>query len=298
MEWSDAQTYCREKYTDLATMDDMEDMNKVIAAVGSVRNVWIGLHDKDWNWKWSLTGDSFNEESQFSSWASEQPNYYDGRQCCVTKTDNKWDDKACDSTFPFVCYNGTNDPARTFVYVSEAKNWTDAQSYCREHYIDLASTRNKSENQQVQNVAPRYKDFWIGLFRNPWESWSDGSNSSFRYWQNKKPDNYGGNQHCVSSEINSVKHGMWEDKNCKTKMSFICYKIIEKKQFFIIKLRSVGTTTDMNDPAVTEGTLKQIEKKMKENRLTENIKIQWITRPNRNIFYKEETEDLVKRELC
>ncbi|KAL6491161.1 hypothetical protein MHYP_G00015060 [Metynnis hypsauchen] len=46
--WTDAQKHCREKFTDLATTENQEDMNAVKAVLnGTADNPWIGLRQKN-----------------------------------------------------------------------------------------------------------------------------------------------------------------------------------------------------------------------------------------------------------
>ncbi len=62
--------------------------------------------------------------------------------------------------------------------------------YCRENHTDLASVRNKSENNQTQTIINQNltspKQAWIGLHR--FWVWSDNSTASFTHWMSGEPD--------------------------------------------------------------------------------------------------------------
>uniref|UniRef100_A0A8C4GGP2 C-type lectin domain-containing protein n=1 Tax=Dicentrarchus labrax TaxID=13489 RepID=A0A8C4GGP2_DICLA len=109
----------------------------------------------------------------------------------------------------FLSKDGTN-----FVFVNESKTWTEAQSYCREHYTDLASVRNQTENEQITGG----RDLWIGLYRDSWK-WSDGSAHSFSNWNTDTNQPNGGLlEPCVTSYS-----GKWEEWPCSTRWFFVCY---------------------------------------------------------------------------
>uniref|UniRef100_A0A3B3HIU8 C-type lectin domain-containing protein n=1 Tax=Oryzias latipes TaxID=8090 RepID=A0A3B3HIU8_ORYLA len=53
LNWIEAQTYCRHKYTDQATIENSEEMDQLINTItGSYSNLWIGLYNEI-NWRWS-----------------------------------------------------------------------------------------------------------------------------------------------------------------------------------------------------------------------------------------------------
>uniref|UniRef100_UPI003AAF1552 L-selectin-like n=1 Tax=Centroberyx gerrardi TaxID=166262 RepID=UPI003AAF1552 len=188
--WTEAQSYCREKYTDLATIDNMEEMNQLINTVQPFNDnlgVWIGLH-RVIDWRWSFSNASYYPEggADYRNWntASNRPDHSGNRQSCVEigSFEGKWWDDDCTTSYPFICYKGTTMTDPAFVVVNQGMNWLNAQRYCRENYIDLASVRNQTENQEIQKLIPNGGYYWIGLYRQPPKRWSDGSNSSFTYW--------------------------------------------------------------------------------------------------------------------
>ncbi|KAL1272160.1 hypothetical protein QQF64_031176 [Cirrhinus molitorella] len=214
--WTEAQRYCREKYTDLATVDNMKDMNKLNkrANDGSVQFVWIGLQKKSCDkWQWSS-----GEPALYLNWATGQP---EGRDYCAMMLNGQWHDLPCSNIRHLIC-NNTNTG---LVLVNQTMNWTDAQSYCRQNHIDLVSVRNQNENQQVvQFISDRHlsgSHVWIGLFRDSWQ-WSDQSNSSFRYWKSAQHDNLNRGEDCAIIELNT--QGRWNDTVCTNQYPFVCHE--------------------------------------------------------------------------
>ncbi|XP_039507572.1 macrophage mannose receptor 1-like [Pimephales promelas] len=230
--WTEAQQHCREKYTDLATITNTQDQTDAERVIKSVDpkavKVWIGLRS---TWIWSLNDPTFYtaNESQYRNWASQQPQG-DGDCVFMMKADGQWHDEKCSPNRPFICYNAeaTSEP---FVPVSVQKNWTEAQSYCRHNYTDLASVRNQTENDKIQTFIqnnPISPDkAWIGLSR-LWV-WSDNnSTSTFTHWHTDEPNyqfeaNSNENREHVCTSIDFCHQGRWVDDKCTGPYPFVCY---------------------------------------------------------------------------
>ncbi|KAI4890375.1 hypothetical protein NFI96_021530, partial [Prochilodus magdalenae] len=216
--WSEAQSYCRQKYTDLATTNTMEEMRKLNETVpDKLDKVWIGLRKV--TWQWSLqNGMVYTEGTSYTNWTNEQPNSNGEKNCVEMNKDGKWNDKQCKDENNFVCFEGGN--TNKYIPISDSKSWYDAQSYCREIHTDLATVRNEAENEEIKKAASE-GPVWIGLYRDPWK-WSDQSNSSFRYWQKNQPDNHDEKENCTTMVKNDG--GRWNDAKCETQSPFICYE--------------------------------------------------------------------------
>ncbi|KAK7883869.1 hypothetical protein WMY93_026992 [Mugilogobius chulae] len=138
MSWADAQQHCREHYTDLATLKNDEDVNKL--EFPNETWVWIGLFDDPASWKGAMTSDS-----------------------------NSWRWSSTGITNPGVQPSGLKE----YFLVTTPMNWSDSQTYCRQYYHDLATIESSTENQAVTNLLSS-TSVWIGLYRVAWR-WSNGS---------------------------------------------------------------------------------------------------------------------------
>lgn len=97
--WRDAQKYCREHHTDLASVRNQTE-NHVINETAEGQTVWMGLFRDDWKW-------SDQSGSLFRFWSLGLPdNSEKNENCAATKPHKEmnWGDRRCDYKYPFICY--------------------------------------------------------------------------------------------------------------------------------------------------------------------------------------------------
>ncbi|KAK3574017.1 hypothetical protein QTP86_034404 [Hemibagrus guttatus] len=274
--WPDAQSYCRERFTDLATVDSVGDVYSVMNQVDLSYTglLWIGLQSAvGTHWCWSMGDEPL---ADYFNWALSKPS---GGRECVSNMNGLWSDTDCQTMLYFVCYSeGTG-----YVMVSINKTWQDAQSYCRSTYTDLARIRSRWEQNRVDAVVGRWVSVWIGLFLDSWQ-WSDRWSSRFRNWASGPPSD--GTAACAA--VVTGTSGKWTNDICTTPHPFVCYGDVDrmtKKQIVRIKLVSSGTT-DPNDTSVRAAILDHIEQKIKAKGMNQNVR--WRVRDDGRVFKKAE----------
>ncbi|XP_031440960.1 macrophage mannose receptor 1-like [Clupea harengus] len=280
--WYEAQAYCRERYTDLATISDSEELNsfKRFCLTQNISgSVWIGLYNDRHDWKWSAGSSDYRNWQSTTS--ETDPSNMAAEEYAVTYTGHWGNHWSC-LAHNFICYDERQITSHGFVLISQDKSWRDAQSYCREHHTDLATVKNAAENEQIREmVASGGVIVWIGLHRLGWQ-WSDGSNFSQIF--TLRSISSGSRRLCVVLVRQSPDENQWEAQDCSRRIPFVCYSA-HKRQ--IVRVQFQSANMDLNATAAQSDILDQIRRKLQEQGLPADAKLSWRKQPDGQIFHKK-----------
>ncbi|KAF7710019.1 macrophage mannose receptor 1-like [Silurus meridionalis] len=95
--WYDAQSYCRQKYTDLASARNATE-NSIIAGKNLGVFVWFGLCRDPWKWS-----DQTSNVSILKWWAGDANDYLQNKSCGFLYG-GLADQAQCSNVMPFFCY--------------------------------------------------------------------------------------------------------------------------------------------------------------------------------------------------
>lgn len=100
MTWPDAQSYCRQHHTDLASVTDTSENHKIQQLLPTKGFSWIGLFRDSWKW---VDG----RKLTLSNWREGEPNGAE-ENCAIANFDDdgRWEDCPCDWRRTFFCYKG------------------------------------------------------------------------------------------------------------------------------------------------------------------------------------------------
>lgn len=96
--WYEAQSYCRQHYTDLVSVRSAEENQLLRNQLqdAQMKEAWIGLHRDSWKW-------SDSSETSFRRWGPNEPNNENNAQMCAAMHKGIWTDRNCDTQFSFLC---------------------------------------------------------------------------------------------------------------------------------------------------------------------------------------------------
>ncbi|XP_053361471.1 lymphocyte antigen 75-like [Clarias gariepinus] len=286
--WPVAQSYCRETYEDLATVESDRDWLIINAKVSreSLTDVaWVGLYYIYSN-PTSLSGfhwayENISVENSYQRWSTAgQPNFGNGLNSCgYTGPMGYWWLTTCTSLFPFICFNAGNDYADKYVGVTTKKTWKKALSYCRKFHTDLAFMGNLTDNDAMQKIAYVQGSSWIGMYRNTW-NWSDKTQTSDLLWLPGQPTNAYPTDYCAV-----LDNRMFSETKCDELHYFFCQSTFPVQTLQILKLQ-VMSDMRIFDSNVQSAILELVKKKMDESSMLGNTTLTWRVQSDGQIFKK------------
>ncbi|XP_040901351.1 macrophage mannose receptor 1-like isoform X2 [Toxotes jaculatrix] len=301
--WTEAQSYCRDKFTDLATIQGPTNNAEAQQAAGS-GTFWIGLYNSTWTW--SQESQDIQVDTWFSKWAANEPR---AGGCVIISDRGDWFVRDCGAQQPSVCYSAA---ANQHILEKQPMTWSEAQTHCRSKYTDLSSIRTQEDNDQVASLLQTVTDpvgsteaasfvgqtydgdqlfsappaAWIGLHRHFWV-WSDRSGASYRNWALRQPD---AEADCAMMDASSSS-GVWYFQPCGEKSSFLCYTDTRASVLRSVRVRLSGGSADLNDPVLQDSILQQLKQKLEERGIGEEVKLRWSRQPGGSVFHREEEDE-------
>ncbi|KAK7177241.1 hypothetical protein R3I93_001281 [Phoxinus phoxinus] len=280
--FSEAKLYCEETYTDLATIQNPDDLRTLRTEQVTYTGAWIGLREtKPLLWHWSLADRSFyrDTETEYRNWAALEPDSDLNQDCVIMTYSGEFANTNCLDIFHFICYDADID--QQYVYISLLYTWREAQSHCRQFHTDLASVRNPDENLQVQRLIPKLGFAYIGLFQDSF-TWTDSSESAFRNWDVFQPDLLG---ECVA--IQEDKY--WKTELCWKLKPFFCYRseVVRKRQILRLEVKSA---LNVNDPHMKTAILAEIQQRLQALGVRNITGLEWREAADGSVFQKNQSK--------
>lgn len=120
--------------------------------------------------------------------------------------------------------------SREYILIREDKTWNEAQDYCRQNYIELATVQTDEEWRELNKLRAELQFYiWIGLYDDA-DSWHwsfQDETLAFFHWDFDQPNNMNGKQYCVTLRWT----GYWWDEACNVTCPFFCQNGGKTKYF-------------------------------------------------------------------
>ncbi|KAG1932498.1 hypothetical protein F2P79_021044 [Pimephales promelas] len=214
--WFAAQRYCRENHTDLVSIRDEEENERVMMKGENCTNsFWIGLLEDEV--EWADKGQSAYRNWDISTLNTENPH----TSAFMFSITGKWFGSNGDVKYP-LCY-------KSFINVSkENMSWEKALDYCETRYSGLLIIQ--SENDQIETERElKIKNIsgpvWVGLRQSRlfgfW-IWINGLNlRNYSNWKGGSQPEHLISEHCGAIEKVDGQY-KWTDKDCRSSFKFLC----------------------------------------------------------------------------
>ncbi|MFT7799185.1 lithostathine-1-beta-like [Arapaima gigas] len=210
MSYTEAQQYCKDHYTGLASVSPA-DVELLTAAAQK-----------------NLSGPILVNSicSFYQNGCSQLNNFrYQGSTGCVTSSNTafQWSVADCTGHFYYMCQRENASRLSNKMYFlggSPGVTWTKAQSSCRQQGGDLASVLSQQEQGEFDVVRnSNNEDLWTGLYWNTTtNSWNWSNGDTFQICKSNASNC------CFVNQTFQTGSNSAENRNCNAQHHFACYK--------------------------------------------------------------------------
>ncbi|XP_063420922.1 C-type mannose receptor 2-like [Mytilus trossulus] len=261
--------YCNRFGMRLATISSAKENEFLNYITSRMTGTWLGgsdlVKEKDWNW------DKPSRKITYFDWGHNK--YYkepdglssDSREadCLIYSPIWRWCDERCGIPYPFLCERDSTKECKVgmsmchaktmreigwtflrrgnayknkvFFYFGNAVPWLDAQGYCGNFGMRLATVSNSDENDFLKSLTTQSSGVWLGgsdLLKEGYWKWDKPTRSITYYdwgFYNGIPQPNGlFNQNCLTYGISDPLETeyTWDDQNCLDSYPYLCERIV------------------------------------------------------------------------
>ncbi|KAL2099669.1 hypothetical protein ACEWY4_004063 [Coilia grayii] len=203
--WSEAQDYCRKKFTDLVSIRSEEENDKVHKTQVNTGSSWIGLFGDKWDW-------SDGGRSGYRNWDRSEAVGPVG-----ALISGKWMQLNNSTVKPSFCY-------KAHIHISDYRmTWEQSLNYCRK-CNGLLTIETLKEQRVVEAFLRRHgvsEPVWVGLKRGGllgYSMWVDGDRVRWSHTE------YCKKTHVYGPLKFTEHHRWWTDINCQFRLRALCFQ--------------------------------------------------------------------------
>ncbi|XP_036800468.1 secretory phospholipase A2 receptor-like isoform X1 [Oncorhynchus mykiss] len=213
MAWYEAQSYCRETYTDLVSIRNEGQKEEVKnKGMNSTIPYWIGLLYDDWEW-------SDGGRSAYRDWMTNYTTVGNAsvhlENTIIAAPKENYEDYTLCSEGSVRIHN-----------ISERKSWEQALDYCKKNYHGLLRIETEEDLEVIKqkfNGTGFTGPVWVGLRQSRlfgfWV-WTNGLPVGWSNWEGDRQPEQPLSNHCGAM---AMEEGYkWSDQDCLSKLYFIC----------------------------------------------------------------------------
>ncbi|XP_026110261.1 macrophage mannose receptor 1-like [Carassius auratus] len=215
--WFAAQKHCRRNHSDLVSIRNQTENERVKEAVNGSNSIWIGFR-YNYSLAWFDGGHSDYEKIHNVTGETNNAGCFTFLSKQLPESWSKSNLNTCGA----LCY-------KSFIHVSSKKmSWEEALDYCSSNFSGLLRIESEDDQVETEREIKRKKvlgPVWVGLRQSRlfgfWIWYNGLSVGNWTNWKEGSPPEHQVSQHCGALEKVKGQY-KWCDKDCRSEFITLC----------------------------------------------------------------------------